>query len=83
MTNSRPETNPATVPAGATQAGEVRARWAWTEPCVWTERMLTTLEQGVKGGVWFSLVDNVYAPRTLRRAFADVKANHGAAGVEG
>ena len=82
MTNSRPETNPATVPAGATQAGEARARWAWTEPCVWTERMLTTLEQGVKGGVWFSLVDKVYALRTLRRAFADVKANHGAAGVD-
>lgn len=73
---------PATVPERATQAGEVRARWAWTEPCVWTDRMLTTLEQGVKGGVWFSLVDKVYAPRTLRRAFEDVKANDGAAGVD-
>jgi len=31
-------------------AGDVRARWAWTEPCVWTNRMLTTLETGVKGG---------------------------------
>ena len=45
----------ATVPAMARQAGEVRARWAWTEPTVWTERMLTALEQGVKGGKWFSL----------------------------
>ena len=36
------------------QAREVRARWAWVEPCVWTERMLTALEKGVKGGVWFS-----------------------------
>lgn len=44
--------------------------------------MLTALEQGVKGGVWFSLVDKVYALRTLRRAFEDVKANNGAAGVD-
>ena len=29
------------------------------EPKVWTERMLTALEQGVKGGKWFSLIDKV------------------------
>ena len=45
----------------AKQAGEIRARWDWVEPSVWTERMLTALEQGVKGGKWFSLVDKVYA----------------------
>jgi RNA-directed DNA polymerase len=73
---------PAAVPATATQAGEVRARWAWTEPAVWTDRMLTALEQGVKGGRWFSLVDKVYALATLRAAFASVKANQGAAGVD-
>ena len=73
---------PATVSATATQAGDVRARWAWTEPVVWTDRMLTALEQGVKGGRWFSLVDKVYAPATLRAAFARVKANQGAAGVD-
>jgi hypothetical protein len=28
------------------------------EPCVWTERMLTALVEGVKGGKWFSLMDN-------------------------
>jgi len=38
---------PATVPKTAKQAGEVRARWAWAEPSVWTDRMLTALEQGV------------------------------------
>jgi RNA-directed DNA polymerase len=64
------------------QAGEVRARWAWTEPCVWTERMLTALENGVKGGVWFSLIDKVGAPRVLRWAFEQVKKNGGAAGVD-
>ena len=76
------EQTPATVPAGATQAGEIRARWAWVEPTVWTERMLAALEQGVKGGTWFSLMDKVYAMPNLRAAFAKVKANAGAAGVD-
>ncbi len=76
------EDKPAAVPAMATQAGEVRARWTWTEPAVWTERMLTALEQGVKGGKWFSLIDKVYRPANLLSAFARVKANKGAAGVD-
>jgi RNA-directed DNA polymerase len=44
--------------------------------------MLTALEQGVKGGVWFSLIDKVYSPRNLRAAFAKVKANRGGPGVD-
>lgn len=44
--------------------------------------MLTALEQGVKGGKWFSLIDKVYAAANLTRAFARVKANGGAAGVD-
>lgn len=64
------------------QAREVRARWAWVEPCVWTERMLTALEKGVKGGVWFSLIDKVYSKRNLLSAFKRVKANRGSAGVD-
>ena len=64
------------------QAGEIRARWAWVEPSVWTERMLTALEEGVRGGKWFSLMDKVYALGNLQAAFAEVKANGGAAGVD-
>lgn len=75
------EARPAPVPA-AKQAGEVSARWAWVEPCVWTERMLMALEDGVKGGKWFSLIDKVSAPRVLRWAFTKVKGNGGAAGVD-
>ena len=82
MTDASWERPPAAVPEGAKQAGEVRARWAWTEPAVWTERMLTALEQGVKGGKWFSLIDKVYALANLRQAFARVQANRGAAGVD-
>lgn len=82
MSNDRlEEARPATVPA-AKQAGEVCARWAWVEPCVWTERMLMALENGVKGGKWFSLIDKVSAPRVLSWAFTKVKANGGAAGVD-
>ena len=81
VTNRQAEARPARVPE-AKQAGEVRARWAWAEPCVWTERMLTALEVGVKGGKWFSLIDKVSSPRVLLWAFARVKANGGAAGVD-
>jgi RNA-directed DNA polymerase len=75
------EATPTPVPK-AKQVGEVRARWAWAEPSVWTERMLTALERGVKGGIWFSLIDKVYSRRNLHAAFAQVKANGGAAGVD-
>ena len=44
--------------------------------------MLTALEEGVKGGKWFSLIDKVYRPANLRQAFARVKANRGVAGVD-
>jgi RNA-directed DNA polymerase len=43
-------------------------RWRWVEPAVWTDRMLTALETGVKGGVWFSLMDKVESPRALQAA---------------
>lgn len=82
MTEGRSESKPAGVPETATQAGENRSRWDWVEPSVWTERMLTALEKGVKGGKWFSLVDKVYALANLRAGFAKVKANRGAAGVD-
>ena len=76
------EERPAQVPETAMQAGDILARWAWVEPNVWTERMLTALEQGVKGGKWFSLIDKVYALPNLRAAFEKVKANKGAAGID-
>jgi RNA-directed DNA polymerase len=44
--------------------------------------MLTALEQGVRGGRWHTLIDKVYAAPTLRAAFARVKANRGAPGVD-
>lgn len=78
------ETQPTRVSqyVGAKQVGAVRARWAWTEPTVWTDRMLTALVRGVKGGVWFSLIDKVYSMSNLRTAFAKVKANGGSAGCD-
>jgi RNA-directed DNA polymerase len=77
-------TTPVTVP-GATpgkRAGEARHGQPRAEPTVWTARMLAALEQGVKGGKWHSLIDKLYPIPTLRAAFAAVKANRGAAGVD-
>jgi RNA-directed DNA polymerase len=44
--------------------------------------MLTALDHGVKGGVWFSLIDKVYLPGNLAAAAARVLANRGASGVD-
>jgi len=76
------EDKPAEVSERTKQAGEVRARWAWVEPSVWTDRMLTALEQGVKGGVWFSLIDKVHSAENLFSSYGKVAANSGAAGVD-
>ena len=79
---------PAGVPERANRAGEdprtagLSRDWSWTEPTVWTARMLTALEQGVKGGKWYSLIDKLHSEATLRAAFTQVEANRGAAGVD-
>lgn len=80
--NKQTEPKPAAVPFRATQAGEHPIPWYWVEPSVWTERMLTALENGVKGGKWFSLIDKVYSKGNLQSAFGSVAANKGAAGVD-
>jgi RNA-directed DNA polymerase len=67
----------------ATQAEKARpSQWVWVEHSVWTERMLEALEKGVKGGVWFSLIDKVYRPSTLYAAWLTVRANKGSAGSD-
>jgi hypothetical protein len=51
---------PAAVSETTKRAGEAwPTRWDWVERTVWTERMLEALERGVKGNVWFSLIDKV------------------------
>ena len=65
----------------AKQGAEARD-WSWVEASVWTDRMLSALSNGVKGGVWYSLMDKVYAPATLTAAWEKVRANDGAAGVD-
>lgn len=71
--------------AKATQGVEAhsRADRSWVEATIWTERMLSALVNGVKGGKWFSLIDKVMAPKTLAVAWQKVRANKGAAGVDG
>lgn len=82
MSTPSEQQQPSAVPATAKQDGDVRLRWSWAEPAVWTERMLTALEEGVKGGVWFTLLDKVFAERNLRASYAKVAAKKGAPGVD-
>jgi RNA-directed DNA polymerase len=84
MTAEQSEGQAPAVSEGTTQGAETRGRdWSWVEASVWNERMLAALENGVKGGRWFSLIDKVYRAETLRAAWQKVKANAGAAGVDG
>lgn len=78
------EGTPVPVPrGGAKQPGETGpGKWDWVERSVWTERMLEALEKGVKGGVWFSLVDKVLREDTLDAAWRTVKRNRGGAGTD-
>jgi len=68
---------------GTKQPGEaLSVKWDWAEHSIWTERMLEALVEGVKGGVWFSLIDKVFRPRTLDAAWVTVKRNGGSAGTD-
>ena len=71
------------VPETATQGTVGRREWWWTEASIWTERMVSALVNGVKGGKWFSLADKVIRPTTLDAAWRKVARNKGAAGVDG
>jgi RNA-directed DNA polymerase len=76
------ENKPVTVSQKTIRTGETLRLMLQVEPTVWTERMLTALIQGIKGGKWFSLIDKVHPERTLSAAFSQVAANKGAAGVD-
>lgn len=64
-------------------SGDDLTHWAWTEPSVWTNPMLATLEHHrVRGGKWHSLIDKVYNSANLYSAYREVAANKGAPGVD-
>jgi len=58
----------------AKQGREAPPQWEWTEASVWTERMLATLERGITGGKWYSLMDKVWKMENLQRAVQKVAA---------
>ena len=72
------------VPGTAKQGADaLDPQRGWAEASIWTERMVSALVNGVKGGKWFSLVDKVIRPPTLDAAWHKVAQNKGAAGVDG
>jgi len=60
-----PHVNPVTVPFSAKPRGEPPEISEWAQPLVWTDRMLTTLREGVRGGKWHTLIDKVYSLENL------------------
>jgi len=83
--NEKPELTgtSASAQSAAMPAGDITLHWKWVERSVWTDRMLMALETGVKGSKWYSLMDKVWSPANLLSAWLGVKANDGAAGVDG
>jgi RNA-directed DNA polymerase len=77
-----PEQTPPLLAGKPQEGGEIRARWEWVEPVVWTERMLAALETGLEGGKWFRLIDKVWAEKNLGRALEKVIENGGSAGID-
>jgi RNA-directed DNA polymerase len=72
----------ASARSAAMPAGDILLRWKWVERSVWTDRMLMALEQGVKGGKWYSLMDKVWSEGSLMSAWLAVAQNDGAAGID-
>ena len=73
---------PVTVPFAATQTGETPEISAWAHSAVWTDRMLDTLNVGVRGGKWHTLIDKVFDKRNLYASARKVLGKKGAAGVD-
>jgi len=61
---------------------DVRPLW-WAEASIWTDRMVSALGNGVKGGKWFSLIDKAIRPETLKIAWEKVERNKGSSGIDG
>jgi hypothetical protein len=61
MEEGRQETAPE-VPETAKQGAETQGHkvpdLSWLEASIWTERMVSALVKGVKGGCWYSLIDS-------------------------
>jgi RNA-directed DNA polymerase len=76
------EGTPPVVPATDTQGGEDLWQRYKAERGVWSQGMLEALARGVKGGKWFSLIDKLYADRTLALGWQKVKSNAGSCGVD-
>lgn len=83
MKSNKCENRSAPVSGRTKQAEEAGThQWEWVERTVWTDRMLEALGKGVKGGVWFSLIDKVHRPATLMAAWQRVRRAGGAAGSD-
>lgn len=86
MKDTSSQATPATVAHWPKQAGETSQRkltLSLGSSTVWTQRMLDTLERGIEGGKWFSLVDKVWNEKHLLVAAWSVIRNDGSAGVDG
>jgi RNA-directed DNA polymerase len=82
-TPKRVETTPNQLGEAADTETALLSKYPHAERCVWSARMLRALDEGVKGGRWFSLIDKVWSKGTLARAWEIVRDNRGSGGIDG
>lgn len=67
----------------STETSPLREAYLWgAKAHIWTTSMLKALENKLDGGKWFALNDKVFALKTLRQAYEQVRRNGGSAGVD-
>lgn len=70
-------------PSAAVVATPKRAEEiAWMEASIWTPRMVEALQNGVKGGKWYSINDKVNRRENLQASYERTKRNKGTHGVD-
>jgi len=70
-------------PSAAVVATPKRAEEiAWMEASIWTPRMVEALQNGVKGGKWYSINDKVNKRENLQASYERTKRNKGTHGVD-
>ena len=83
MTQENSESALEATQGGEAASGKTTPALRWAEASIWTERMVSALGNGVKGGKWFSLVDKIVRPATLEAAWRKVERNKGSSGIDG
>jgi len=82
VNNSKNGRELSTVSKNSNQERKARYR-QFAEPSVWNAQMLAALDNGVKGGKWFSLIDKTFRVANLKASWKKVSSRKSSPGTDG